>query len=520
MTHPTLTPQPHQKTAKGYNVVWFKRDFRVEDHEPLSKAMSLGPTLALVVVEKRWLEDPHFSNYHFQFFWDALQELEAELVKLNVPLILTTGEMIETLERLHQSLGIETLFSHEETGLMWTYKRDLAVKAWCKQQDITWLESKQFSVVRPLKSRDLWNSQRKKIILRETLPKPKPQNIVKIAEHGLPNYSPHSFSRLGIQKGGRSEAFKMLHSFLNHRGQNYQFEMSSPNTAYEACSRISAHLTWGTISLSEVQAELKLAQAEKNKLSPPEKADWFRGLRSFESRLWWHCHFIQKLEDEPGIEFGNINAGFDGMREPHFNKRYFEAWASGQTGYPMIDACMRALIETGWINFRMRALLISFASYQLWLHWKKTAEHLARLFVDFEPGIHYSQVQMQSGVTGINAIRIYSPLKQSHDQDPDGRFIRKYCPELKGFDDKYLHQPETTPPMLQHLSGCIIGKDYPEPIVDHKTAYNEAKDRIFSWRSRPEVKQIAKGVYQKHGSRKNKFFPGQDRDRAFGNCNS
>ena len=101
---------------------------------------------------------------------------------------------------------------------------------------------------------------------------------------------------------------------------------------------------------------------------------------------------MQKLEDEPEIEFRNFNRAYDGLREDEFNDEYFEAWCHGRTGYPMVDACMRALHQTGWINFRMRAMLVSFASYHLWLHWRQPALYLARLFLDYEPGIHYSQI--------------------------------------------------------------------------------------------------------------------------------
>ena len=156
-----------------------------------------------------------------------------------------------------------------------------------------------------------------------------------------------------------------------------------------------------------------------------------KSLIAFKSRLAWHCHFIQKLYDESEIEYQNLNKAYDGLRENNFNEKYFLAWKKGNTGYPFIDACMRYLSKTGWINFRMRAMLVSFASYQLWLDWKKTSKHLAKLFTDYEPGIHYSQFQMQSGTTGINSIRIYNPIKQSHDQDVNGKFIKKWVPELK-----------------------------------------------------------------------------------------
>lgn len=206
--------------------------------------------------------------------------------------------------------------------------------------------------------------------------------------------------------------------------------------------------------------------------------------------------------DEPALEFSNLSRAYDGIRENEFDEARFQAWREGQTGYPLVDACMRALHRGGWINFRMRAMLVSFASYQLWLHWRPTAVWLARHFLDFEPGIHFSQVQMQSGVTGINAIRIYSPIKQVHDQDPEGVFIKRYCPELERVPLQYLDEPHKMPSRIQRQVGCIIGKHYPLPIVEHAKAYCEARGRIYSLKATKEARAEAQRVYLKHGSRR------------------
>jgi len=172
-----------------------------------------------------------------------------------------------------------------------------------------------------------------------------------------------------------------------------------------------------------------------------DKKTFGRNLSAFGSRLAWRCHFVQKIEDQPEIETNCMHPAFEGLREQAHNPAYFQAWATGQTGYPFIDACMRNLIAEGWITFRMRAMLVSFASYQLWLDWRVTGHHLARLFTDYEPGIHYSQLQMQSGVTGINAMRVYNPIKQSQEHDPKGTFILKWVPELRAIPSEYIHEP-------------------------------------------------------------------------------
>lgn len=492
------------------NLVWYKKDLRVKDHKPLYTSIKTGPTVAVYIIEDEWLESEECSSFHKQFLKDSLLDLSEELERRQVPFLVFKGEALSVLKTLKEKLNYKKIFSHEETGVMWTYKRDTRVKNWCRESSTEWHEFKQFAVLRGLKDRDAWNASRSKIIERDLIPEAY-QNLQKPLKQCLNLNSLDTSQNYEIQRGGEKEARKTLITFFESRGENYYRELSSPVTAFESCSRVSPYISWGCLSISTIQNSIA---DQKNKLqNSPHKLNknWQRSLKAFQSRLWWHCHFIQKLESEPKIEFENVNTAFNGMRESSLNKSFLESWEKGETGYPIIDACMRALIKNGWLNFRMRAMLVSFASYQLWIHWRNLSPHLARLFVDFEPGIHFNQLQMQSGVTGINSIRIYSPIKQTNDQDPSGDFIKKYCPELRDLDPKFLSMPWEAPPMILKMADISLGENYPHPIVDHKLSYKKAKENVYKWRKKPEVIRESKKVYLKHGSRKNNNFPNQHR---------
>jgi deoxyribodipyrimidine photo-lyase len=150
----------------------------------------------------------------------------------------------------------------------------------------------------------------------------------------------------------------------------------------------------------------------------------------------------------------------------------------------------------------MRAMLISFAAYHLWLDWRLFRDWLARQFIDYEPGIHVSQIQMQSGATGINTLRIYNPIKQGQDHDPEGVFIREWVPELRGLSNSSIHEPWTMPEMVQKECGCRLGIDYPLPIVDHKEAVRAARSKFAALRQRDDYWAQSKEVLRRHGSRK------------------
>jgi deoxyribodipyrimidine photo-lyase len=494
-------------------VVWFKRDLRVADHEPLREAAAAGPVLGLFIYEPELYRAAEFDASHLVFLNESLAVLEAAMAARGGVLVTRHGEAVEVLDRLAGEIPMRGLWSHEETGNMTTYRRDQRVAAWAAQRGIPWREFRQDGVIRRLRSRDGWSARWAQRMNRPLLPAP--ERITSPA--GVASFGRPSPADLGLptstkpeaQRGGESEAGAVLGSFLDHRGVNYRADMSSPVTGWEGCSRLSAHLAFGCISLRTVHQAAMRRVAELREIERGGGAvdrRWFGSLSSFAARLRWHCHFMQKLEDEPRIEFENFSHVFDGLREEFSaseeGRERLRRWQEGTTGYPMVDACMRAVRATGWLNFRMRAMVASFAAYHLWLHWREPAVFLARHFLDFEPGIHFSQFQMQSGTTGINTIRIYSPAKQVLDQDPRGVFIRRWVPELAGVPDSWLSQPHLMPSDMQSRSGCVIGSNYPAPLVDHKEAVALARARLAVARRRPEARSESRRVLKKHGSRK------------------
>ncbi|WP_374437433.1 deoxyribodipyrimidine photo-lyase/cryptochrome family protein [Inhella sp.] len=498
-------------------LVWLKRDLRLHDHAPLMQAAACERAAAVYFIEPEWLASPEFDPQHLRFVLESLAELRARLQRRGLPLHVRVRPAVQGLAELQQELGFTHLFSHEETGPGWTYARDLAVAVWCRAQGVAWLETPQHGVVRRLRSRAGWAARwQARMDTPECAPPSGWRAAGGLCEQALPSPADLGIApdRRASQRGGERAARATLESFLQARGQDYRRALSSPLSAEAGCSRLSPHLAFGTLSLRRAH------QATERRIDAARglgERDWAYALRGFAGRLRWHCHFMQKLEDEPAIEFRAFAPAFDGLRPgdehpeaPPWDAAAqvrFAAWCEGRTGWPMVDACMRSLCATGWLNFRMRALLVSVAAYPLWLHWRPVGLHLARQFLDFEAGIHWSQLQMQSGCTGINALRVYSPTKQARDQDPEGHFIRRWVPELAGVPTEWLAEPWRMPASVQQRAGCRIGSDYPAPLGDERAAIREAKDRLWAARRSPQARAQADAVQQKHGSRKSGLPP-------------
>jgi deoxyribodipyrimidine photo-lyase len=479
--------------ASSINVVWIKRDLRTMDHEPLYAAEANGqPYLILFLFEPKLIHTPDVSLRHLQWQYHSALDMRRQLALQGRTLHIVYGEATEVLAQLADQFAIGSVFSYQETGTRSSWDRDRRVKGLLNERGIRWQEFQRDGVIRGRRHRrdwvKAWYAAMHKPVLENTysphlevawnnafpLPTAMEQRL---AEYPAP-----------FQPAGERYARRYLQSFLQGRGDDYSRFISKPADSRRSCSRLSPYLAWGNISVRSVyQQTLKTMSARPRK----------KPYQAFLTRLRWHCHFIQKFEADCSYEVLCINRGYEHL-DYRQDPEHLAAWKEGRTGVPLVDACMRCLHTTGWINFRMRALLVSFLCHHLFIDWKEGVYHLAQLFLDYEPGIHYTQFQMQAGTTGINTLRIYNPVKNALEHDPQAVFIYTWIPELRKLPVPLVYEPWRLTLLEQSMHHFVPGRDYPPPIVDIEKGAREARDKIWALRKDANVQSEAQRILQVH----------------------
>ncbi len=535
-------------------IYWLKRDFRLSDNPALSTALSEYDTVVpLFLLEPSALAAAETSVFHVHAQCDAFNGLHAAVTDRGGQLAFAHAEVVDTLDRLFAAHPFETLISHQETGNNRTYARDRAVAAWCEHRGIEWREPIQTAVFRGGVDRDKRHKDWKAFTEADPLPVPAdlshcavppayagiliwlrdelqqlPQRPPRLPANPAPaapppfadvwlhqpslygtnsatllrpenfNFALTEEQRAHVQPVNETAANVTLRSFHAERASNYSKGMSSPNTAFYHCSRLSVHLAWGTLTVREAYQrttarieELKQTGENAGAEIVKDNKALARNLRSFLSRLHWHDHFTQRLETEVEMEHRPLNPNFWEL-ELEKDPEKLTAWITGRTGFPMVDACIRCMQVTGYINFRMRSMLTSTAAHMLHLDFRQIDKPMARLYTDYEPGIHLAQLQMQAGMVGINTLRTYSPEKQFLDHDPEARFVHRWIPELRGYTAKEIAKRDLS---------VGLG-DYPPAIVDRTERVKAYKKIIGDLKYREGGRELTQAVFEKHGSRR------------------
>ncbi|MGQ0442639.1 MAG: cryptochrome/photolyase family protein [Methylophilaceae bacterium] len=455
------------------SLVWFRRDLRDFDHAALYHALKSSKAVYCVFIFDTEILDklPHKKDRRVEFIWESVRELKTALQNKGSDLIIKHGKARELIPQLAVELKVNAVFTNRDYEPS-AVQRDVDVATQLarhrmlfydfkdqvifEKDEVLSLSNHPYSVFTPYR-----NAALKK--LNDFYLKPYPvdrytQNLAKIAPSALISLESLGFSRTNLADmrlpTGMTGGAKLFEDFT---ARMHHYKQARDFPAVKGVSYCSVHLRFGTVSIRH------LARTARDMANG--------GAESWLNELIWRDFYFQLLHHQPQLANGkSFKSEFEHLLFPN-DEGLFKAWCTGKTGYPLVDAAMRQINQTGFMHNRLRMVVASFLVKDLLIDWRWGERYFAENLIDFDFSANNGGWQWAAS-TGCDAqpwFRIFNPVTQSERFDATGKFIRKYVPELANCSDKEIHAPWQISSIRQHLIHVEVGKNYPAPIVDHAT---------------------------------------------------
>ena len=465
-------------------IVWLRRELRVQDNLALWMAVhDAREVVPLYIVDSRF---DTLAPAKRKVILDALVDLRTSVRRLGGELFVRAGDPEKTLHQLIESTGAVGVYltRDEDPGVLHNDENiktsvETSGKLWNVFEDRVLIQPGSLvsvSAHAPYTVFTPYNNAWRKMSHNIPPPLARIRRLVspKAPAGEIPSADSGQLrgGSLKFPSGGETAARKALRAFIDHRLGNYGTQRDFPGL--DGTSRLSHHLSTGSLGVRTLYEAIHSKRASMARVQR-NSAD------TFVDELVWREFYYEILRDFPYVVSGSFRQPFDRLEWPG-RQGDLEAWKAGATGYPIVDAGMRQLKTEGWMHNRMRMIVASFLVKDLHIHWKSGEEHFMNHLADGDIALNNGGWQWSAG-TGTDAqpwFRIFNPVSQSRKFDPEGHFVRRYIPELQNVPLRYLHAPWLMPGSIQQTVGCIIGKHYPKPIVDHDRERKKTI-QLYSW---------------------------------------
>lgn len=470
-------------------LVWFRRDLRVDDQAALYYALKHARQVFCAFVFDRDILDllPCREDRRVNFIHHSVAELQRSLCQQGGGLFVRYGRARDEIVQLAKKLGVNAVFFNHDDEPAATARDTAVVAALARQgvsahhykdavvferDEILTKNATPFSVFTPYKN--AWLKKLSPFYLR-AYPVGAYLKHLAAGSSPLPSLQQMGFLPSLAEAEWQTGMSGAQHGFADFLARLDRYHETRDFPAIKGTSYLSVHLRFGTISVRQLAATAWQQGG--------------RGAQTWLSELIWRDFYHQILAHRPDLAAGHcFKPQYDHLPWPN-PPGHFAAWANAQTGYPLVDAAMRQLNQTGYMHNRLRMLTASFLTKDLLVDWRQGERYFAEKLIDYDFAANNGGWQWAASV-GCDAqpwFRVFNPVTQSERFDPQGAFIRRYLPELASLPDRFIHAPWTTPPALQRQTGCLLGRDYPLPIVDHTVQrlqamalFQHAAERTFN----------------------------------------